>query len=110
MVGVYESDDPSLRHDRRSDVGVAVVGRREFGEHPRVARKLVEWAILRSDGTNSIDLRRYMAFINDNPSWPAVGLLRRRAEAIDGTLRVKRDKAEEMMMPNDPLNAPVRRN
>ena len=46
-----------------------------------VARKLVEWVILRSDGTNSIDLRRYMAFINDNPSWPAVGLLRRRAEA-----------------------------
>jgi soluble lytic murein transglycosylase len=46
-----------------------------------VARKLVEWAILRSDGTNSIDLRRYMAFINDNPGWPAVGLLRRRAEA-----------------------------
>ena len=46
-----------------------------------VARKLVEWAILRSDGTNSIDLRRYMAFITDNPSWPAVGLLRRRAEA-----------------------------
>ena len=46
-----------------------------------VARKLVELVILRSDGTNSIDLRRYMAFINDNPSWPAVGLLRRRAEA-----------------------------
>ena len=46
-----------------------------------VARKLVEWAVLRSDGTNSIDLRRYMAFINDNPSWPAIGLLRRRAEA-----------------------------
>src|SRR5260370_18895333 len=33
-----------------------------------VARKLVEWAILRSAGTNSIDLRRYMAFINANPS------------------------------------------
>ena len=31
-----------------------------------VARKLVEWAILRSDGTNSIDLRRYMAFINES--------------------------------------------
>ena len=46
-----------------------------------VARKLVEWAILRSDGTNSIDFSRYMAFITDNPSWPAVGLLRRRAEA-----------------------------
>ena len=46
-----------------------------------VARKLVEWAILRSDDTESVDLSRYMAFINENPTWPAIGLLRRRAEA-----------------------------
>jgi soluble lytic murein transglycosylase len=46
-----------------------------------VARKLVEWAILRSDETASVDFNRYMAFIADNPSWPAIGLLRRRAEA-----------------------------
>jgi peptidoglycan lytic transglycosylase len=48
-----------------------------------VARKLVEWAILRSDETESVSLSRYTAFINANPSWPAIGLLRRRAE---GTL------------------------
>ncbi len=45
------------------------------------ARKLVEWAILRSDETESVGLNRYLAFINENPSWPAVGMLRRRAEA-----------------------------
>ena len=46
-----------------------------------VARKLVEWTILRSDETQSIDVSRYMAFIAENPSWPSVGLLHRRAEA-----------------------------
>jgi soluble lytic murein transglycosylase len=45
-----------------------------------VARKLVEWAILRSDD-NNVDFARYVAFINENPSWPSIGLLRRRAEA-----------------------------
>jgi peptidoglycan lytic transglycosylase len=46
-----------------------------------VARKLVEWAILRSDETESVEFNRYMAFIAENPTWPAVGLIRRRAEA-----------------------------
>jgi soluble lytic murein transglycosylase len=46
-----------------------------------VARKLVEWVILRSDETESIEFNRYMAFVAENPSWPAVGMLRRRAEA-----------------------------
>jgi len=46
-----------------------------------VARKLVEWAILRSDDTESIELNRYIAFISENASWPSVGMLRRRAEA-----------------------------
>lgn len=46
-----------------------------------VARKLVEWAILRSDETDSASLSRYTAFIKANPNWPAIGLLRRRAEA-----------------------------
>jgi soluble lytic murein transglycosylase len=45
------------------------------------ARKLVEWEILRSDDTQSIDVSRYMAFISENPSWPSTALLRRRAEA-----------------------------
>ncbi len=46
-----------------------------------VARKLVEWVLLRSDN-NTSDYSRYAAFINANPSWPSIGLLRRRAEAM----------------------------
>jgi soluble lytic murein transglycosylase len=45
-----------------------------------VARKLVEWAILRSDETD-LDFPRYAAFIAANPSWPSISALRRRAEA-----------------------------
>jgi soluble lytic murein transglycosylase len=46
-----------------------------------VARKLVEWALLRSDN-NSADFSRYAAFISANPSWPGINTLRRRAEAM----------------------------
>jgi soluble lytic murein transglycosylase len=45
-----------------------------------LARKLVEWVILRSEDGSS-DFSRYSAFINANPSWPSIPLLRRRAEA-----------------------------
>jgi peptidoglycan lytic transglycosylase len=44
-----------------------------------LARKLVEWVILRSDDFN--DFSRYAAFIAANPSWPSIVTLRRRAEA-----------------------------
>jgi soluble lytic murein transglycosylase len=44
-----------------------------------VARKLAEWAILRSDNTNPA-FARYAAFVNTNPSWPHSPLFRRRAE------------------------------
>jgi soluble lytic murein transglycosylase len=44
------------------------------------AQKLVEWFILRHpDGAASFS--RYAAFIADNPGWPSMGQLRRRAEA-----------------------------
>ncbi|HEY0441053.1 MAG TPA: lytic transglycosylase domain-containing protein, partial [Xanthobacteraceae bacterium] len=43
------------------------------------AQKLIEWAILRADD-NEASFARYVAFINANPSWPSVGMLRRRAE------------------------------
>lgn len=46
-----------------------------------LARKLVEWALLRADD-NEADFARYNAFIAANPSWPSAGLLRRRAEAM----------------------------
>jgi soluble lytic murein transglycosylase len=45
-----------------------------------LARKLVEWVILRSEDGSS-EFSRYSAFINANPSWPSIPLLRRRAEA-----------------------------
>jgi peptidoglycan lytic transglycosylase len=45
-----------------------------------VARKLVEWAILRSDDAD-LDFPRYAAFIAANPSWPSITALRRRAES-----------------------------
>ena len=44
-----------------------------------LARKLVEWVILRSEDGSS-DFSRYAAFIAANPSWPSIATLRRRAE------------------------------
>ena len=44
-----------------------------------VAQKLVEWLILRHP-SGEASFGRYAAFIVDNPSWPSIGLLRRRAE------------------------------
>src|SRR5262249_43454583 len=46
-----------------------------------LARKLVEWVILRSDD-NEVDFSRYSAFIAANPGWPSIVTLRRRAEAL----------------------------
>jgi soluble lytic murein transglycosylase len=46
-----------------------------------VARKLVEWVLLRSDN-NTCDYSRYSAFIAANPAWPGMRPLRRRAEAM----------------------------
>jgi soluble lytic murein transglycosylase len=45
-----------------------------------LARKLVEWVILRSDEA-TLDFPRYAAFLAANPSWPGIVFLRRRAEA-----------------------------
>jgi soluble lytic murein transglycosylase len=45
-----------------------------------VARKLVEWMLLRR-GDSNVGFSRYVAFIDDNPEWPSIPLLRRRAEA-----------------------------
>jgi soluble lytic murein transglycosylase len=45
-----------------------------------VARKLVEWFILRHPEADA-NFNRYVAFIADNPGWPSTGFLRKRAEA-----------------------------
>jgi soluble lytic murein transglycosylase len=45
-----------------------------------VAKKLTEWFILRHSESEA-NFGRYAAFIADNPGWPGMGLMRRRAEA-----------------------------
>jgi soluble lytic murein transglycosylase len=65
-----------LAHKGRSDEATNIAGTIS----DPLARKLVEWVILRSDDTD-LDFPRYAAFIAANPSWPSVMTLRRRAEA-----------------------------
>jgi soluble lytic murein transglycosylase len=62
-------------------IALARKGQSDVGEGigDPVARKVVEWVILREN--NAVDFQRYVAFISDNPSWPGIGLLRRRAES-----------------------------
>jgi soluble lytic murein transglycosylase len=64
---------------RQSKASQATEVQRTIGDP--VARKLVEWVILHSDG-NGASFSRYAAFIAANPSWPAISFLRRRAEAM----------------------------
>jgi soluble lytic murein transglycosylase len=45
-----------------------------------VAQKLVEWFILRHPDATA-GLGRFSSFITDNPNWPGMALMRRRAEA-----------------------------
>jgi len=45
-----------------------------------VARRLVEWIILRSDDAGA-DFSRYAEFISANSGWPSIVTLRRKAEA-----------------------------
>jgi soluble lytic murein transglycosylase len=65
-----------LAHRGRTDEATSVEG----SISDPLARKLVEWVILRSEDSE-IDFSRYAAFIAANPSWPGLGGLRRRAEA-----------------------------
>jgi soluble lytic murein transglycosylase len=44
------------------------------------ARKLVEWFILRHPEVDA-NFSRYAAFVAENPSWPSIALMRKRAEA-----------------------------
>jgi peptidoglycan lytic transglycosylase len=68
------------------------------------ARKLVEWAILRSDDNNA-NFSRYAAFIAANPGWPAAGALRRRAEAMLWVERVDPATVRAFFAKEPPLTA-----
>jgi len=63
---------------RKAKTAEATAAEKTIGDP--AALKLAEWFILRHpDGAANFD--RYAAFIADNPGWPSMGQLRRRAEA-----------------------------
>jgi soluble lytic murein transglycosylase len=63
---------------RKAKTGEATAMEKTIGDP--AAQKLVEWFILRHPDSEA-NFRRYATFIVDNPGWPSMGLLRRRAEA-----------------------------
>ena len=63
---------------RRGKTGEATALQKTIGDP--LARKLVEWAILRSD-ENDAGFSRFAAFGSENPSWPNATMMRRRAES-----------------------------
>ena len=65
-----------LSHRGRQDEATSAAG----SIADPLARKLVEWVILRSDEA-TLDFPRYAAFLAANPSWPGIVFLHRRAEA-----------------------------
>jgi len=69
-----------------------------------VARKLVEWAILRSDG-NGAGSARYVSFIAGNPSWPSLETFRRRAEKMLWLENVKPAQALRFFEDSPPQTA-----
>ncbi len=69
-----------------------------------LARKLVEWAILRSDD-NEVEFSRYVAFIAENPMWPSIGMMRRRAEASLWQERLDPATVQGYFGKNRPLSA-----
>ena len=62
---------------RRGKTSEATAIQKTIGDP--LARKLVEWAILRSD-ENDAGFDRFAAFSGENASWPNATMLRRRAE------------------------------
>ena len=83
VAGVSSSDVEAVRHaldlirHRKSDQATSI----EASISDPVARKVVEWAVLRSDDTVA-SFDRQLAFVNANPYWPSVVMLRHRAEDL----------------------------
>lgn len=69
-----------------------------------LARKLVEWTILRSDDS-SVEFSRYAAFIAANPTWPSLITLRRHAEAALWQQQVDAQATLNYFHDQEPLTA-----
>ena len=66
-------------------------------------RKLTEWIVLRSDN-NGASFARYNAFMAANPSWPSLGMLRRRAESMIWAEQTDPQTALAYFASNPPLS------
>ena len=69
-----------------------------------VARKLVEWIILRSDDAGA-SFARFAEFVIENPAWPSVVTLRRKAEADAYGERPDPDAVRRFFAVHPPLSA-----
>jgi len=90
----------SMVHKERADEATTI----ERTISDSVARKLVEWAILRSDNS-SVDFSRYAAFIAANPTWPSLVTLRRHAEAVLWQQQVDAQTTLNYFHEQEPLTA-----
>jgi soluble lytic murein transglycosylase len=69
-----------------------------------IARKLIDWVILRNDDSNS-NFADYASFIVANPQWPSIVTLRRKAEAVAWQDRVDPAKVKSFFAQWPPLSA-----
>lgn len=69
-----------------------------------LARKLVEWVILRNDD-NGVAFARYPAFIAANPTWPSIVTLRRHAESALWDQQVDPQTTLAFLTSEPPLSA-----
>jgi soluble lytic murein transglycosylase len=69
-----------------------------------LARKLIEWIILRDDQAE-LPFSRYAAFIDANPSWPSLVSFRRKAEATLWQDRVDDATVRNFFTATRPLSA-----
>ena len=98
----FEATKQAIAHARAGRASQATDIQR--GIRDPVARRLVEWAILRSDGNGSSSAR-YLAFVTAHPNWPSVGMLRRRAESMMWTEQPDPQSVRAYFAKHPPLSA-----
>lgn len=69
-----------------------------------VAKKLIEWIVLRSDDSGA-SFERYVNFINENSTWPSIVTLRRKAEATAWQEKADNGQVRAFLTQLPPLSA-----
>ena len=87
---------------RRGKTSEATTVQKSIGDS--LARKLVEWTIVRSD-ENDAGFDRLAAFSNENPSWPNAVIIRKRAEGALWDERRSSDTVRAFFASSKPITA-----